>query len=157
MDRIKLLKKGSLAAIGLASLTSKKANSLLEDLIRKGKLSQKEGEVVAKKMISHALKEEQRIRKNVLGEFAKSAKKVMEVTQSEDKKLMKQTKGSTPKAAPKKKPKKMKGNGMSIKAKLIIFSVALSVIPILVVGGFSATRFRGTIQEKVGTLTQQLA
>ncbi len=57
----------------------------------------------------------------------------------------------------KKKPKKMKGNGVSIKAKLIIFSVALSVIPILVVGGFSSTRFQSTIEGKVGTLTQQLA
>lgn len=46
---------------------------------------------------------------------------------------------------------------MSIKAKLIIFSIALSVIPILVVGGYSSTRFQSTIQGKVGTLTQQLA
>lgn len=66
-----------------------------------------------------------------------------------------------------KKPKKVKSNkkkivrskkhNVSIKAKLIVFSIILSVVPIIVVGGFSSTRFQSTIKTKVGGLTEQLA
>lgn len=50
-----------------------------------------------------------------------------------------------------------KRNNLSIKAKLIIFSLFLSVIPVMIVGGYSFTRFGDTIEVKVGTLTEQLA
>ena len=108
MDRIKLLKQGSLAAIGLASITSKKANDLLEDLMKRGKITQKEGETIAKKMVANALREEQRIRTQILSEVAKSAKRVMAVTQEEARRLMSQAKKGQPKAktATKKKSKK---------------------------------------------------
>jgi len=57
----------------------------------------------------------------------------------------------------KEKPKKRKNNNLSIKAKLIIFSLFLSVVPILIVGGYSYTRSQSTIENKVGTLSEQLA
>ncbi|WP_432666808.1 methyl-accepting chemotaxis protein [Wukongibacter baidiensis] len=56
-----------------------------------------------------------------------------------------------------KKSKKVKNNNLSIKAKLMIFSLILSVVPILIVGGFSYTRFHSTIEKKVGGLTEQLS
>lgn len=48
-------------------------------------------------------------------------------------------------------------NNLSIKAKLIIFSIILSVLPLLIVGGFSYLKFGGAIEDKVGTLSEQLA
>ncbi len=56
-----------------------------------------------------------------------------------------------------KNSKKVKNNNLSIKAKLMIFSLILSVVPILIVGGFSYTRFQSTIEKKVGGLTEQLS
>jgi len=105
MNKVKLLKKSGLVAIGLASLTSKKANLIVEGLVKKGKLTQKQGEVVARKMVARALKEEQRIRGQVLSEVGKSAKRVMAVTQSEAKRLMNQAKKAKPKLKKRAKPK----------------------------------------------------
>ncbi|WP_432403662.1 methyl-accepting chemotaxis protein [Wukongibacter sp. M2B1] len=56
-----------------------------------------------------------------------------------------------------KESKRVKSNNASIKAKLMMFSLILSVVPILVVGIFSYTRFGATIEKKVGILTEQLA
>lgn len=61
------------------------------------------------------------------------------------------------KKAIKKKKQKGKKNNLGIKAKLIIFSIILSVVPLLMVGGYSFIRFGGTIEHKVGTLSEQLA
>ena len=55
-----------------------------------------------------------------------------------------------------KKSKKVKKSNLSIKAKLIVFSLIISVFPILIVGGYSYTRFQSTIQNKVGSLSEQL-
>ncbi len=89
MDRIKMLKKGGLLAIGLASITTKKADQLINELMKKGKLSQKQGEALASKVIAETLKEQQRIRKYAVGEVAKSAKRVMTVAEQEAKRLVK--------------------------------------------------------------------
>lgn len=104
MDKIKLLKKGGLIALGLASITTKKAESLINDFKKKGKLNKKQGEMLARKVIAETLKEQKKIRTKVLGEVSKSAKKVIGVTQQEAKRLMKQVK--LPKAKPKKAKKK---------------------------------------------------
>ncbi|MCT4563128.1 MAG: methyl-accepting chemotaxis protein [Maledivibacter sp.] len=57
----------------------------------------------------------------------------------------------------KKKKEKGKKNSLGIKAKLIIFSIILSVVPLLIVGGYSFIRFGATIEDKVGSLSEQLA
>lgn len=105
MNKINLLKKGGLVALGLASITTKKAESLINELKKKGKLNKKQGEALARKVIAETLKEQKKIRTKVLGEVSKSAKKVIGVTQQEAKRLMKQV---TPKAKPKKAKKKKK-------------------------------------------------
>lgn len=106
MDKVKMLKKGGLLALGLASITTKKAEGLINKLVNEGKLNQKQGEALARKVIAETLKEQQRIRKNVVGEVAKSAVRVMAVTKQEAGRLMKQVKPI--KAQPKKKVKKKK-------------------------------------------------
>ena len=90
MDRIKMLKKGGLLALGLASITTKKAECMINSLVKEGRLNQKQGEALARKVIAETLKEQQRIRKNVVGEVAKSACRVMAVTKQEAGRLMKQ-------------------------------------------------------------------
>lgn len=106
MDKIKMLKKGGLVALGLASITTKKADQLISDLVEKGRLSQQQGETLARKVIAETMKEQGRIRKQVIDEVAKSAKRVMSVTQEEAKRLAKKVK--LPKPKPKKKAKKKK-------------------------------------------------
>jgi len=106
MDKIKILKKGGLVAIGLASITTKKADQLINSLVKKGRLSQKQGETLAKKVISETFKEQQKIRKQVVGEVAKSAKRVISVAEQEAKRLAKKIK--PPKKKVKKKAKKKK-------------------------------------------------
>ncbi len=88
MKKIQMLKKGSLIAIGLASLTAKKVNELSKELVKKGQITQKQGEQMAKKAISFAMKEERRI----LSEVTKSAKRVMDVAKIEAKRLRKTAK-----------------------------------------------------------------
>jgi len=56
----------------------------------------------------------------------------------------------------KEKSKKTRKSNLSIKVKLILLCLVLSVIPILIVGGYSYISFQSTIQSKVGTLTEQL-
>lgn len=104
MNKIKMLKKGGLLALGLASITTKKAEQMVGDLIKKGKLNKKQGEALARKVISETLKEQQKIRKHLVGEVAKSAGRVMSVTKQEAQRIMKQVKPA--KAKPKKKAKK---------------------------------------------------
>lgn len=108
MDRIKMLKKGGLLAIGLASITTKKADKLINELVEKGKLSQKQGEALANKVIAETLKEQSKIRKHVVGEVTKSAKKVITVAEQEAKRLIKEVKPCKciPKVKHKKKAKK---------------------------------------------------
>ncbi len=55
-----------------------------------------------------------------------------------------------------KKVKKTRKSNLSIKAKLLIFSLFLSVVPILIVGGYSYTSFKSTIKNEVGILSEQL-
>ena len=105
MDKVKMLKKGGLLALGLASITTKKAEQMIDSLVKEGKLNQKQGEALARKVISETLKEEQKIRKNVIGEVAKSAGKVMSVAKQEANRIMKQVK-TKPKAKKVKKKKK---------------------------------------------------
>lgn len=57
----------------------------------------------------------------------------------------------------KKKVKEVKSGKLSIKAKLIVFSLILSVVPILIVGGFAYTSFQNTIENKIGKSTEQLS
>ena len=104
MDRIKMLKKGGLLALGLASITTKKAEGLINNLVKEGRLNQKQGEALARKVIAETLREQQRIRKQVVGEVAKSACRVMAVTKEEAGRLMKQVRPV--KAKPKKVKKK---------------------------------------------------
>ena len=104
MDRIKMLKKGGLLALGLASITTKKAEGMINSLLKEGKLNQKQGETLARKVIAETLREQQRIRKQVVGEVAKSACRVMAVTKEEAGRLMKQVRPV--KAKPKKVKKK---------------------------------------------------
>ncbi len=106
MDKIRMLKKGGLLALGLASITTKKAEQMIGSLVKEGKLNQKQGESLARKVIAETLKEQQRIRKQVVGEVAKSTGRVIAVTKEEAKRLMKQVKPV--KAKPKKKSKKKK-------------------------------------------------
>lgn len=110
MNKLQMLKKGSLIAIGLASITAKKADAVISGLMKKGKLNQKEGESLARKVISETMKEEKRIRekikKQVVPEVGVSAKKVMSVVQQEVKRLAKIAKET--KAKPKVKAKKKK-------------------------------------------------
>ena len=102
MNKLKMLKKGGLIALGLASITTKKAEGMINNLVKQGKLSRKQGEDLAKKTIIETLKEQKKIK----NEVAKSAKRVISVTQQEAKRLMKQTK--KPKAKKKKKANKKK-------------------------------------------------
>lgn len=104
MNKARMLKKGGLLFLGLASITTKKADQVIRDFVKKGKLNQKQGEVLARKVIIETLKEQQKIKKQVLGEVAKSAKRVIAVTQQEAKRLAKKI----PKPKPKKKAKKVK-------------------------------------------------
>lgn len=104
MDKVKMLKKGGLLALGLASITTKKAEQMINSLVKEGKLNQKQGEALARKVISETLKEQQRIRKGVVGEVVKSAGRVMSVTKQEAQRLIKQVKPI--KAKPKRKFKK---------------------------------------------------
>lgn len=110
MDKVKMIKKGGLLALGLASITTKKAEQMISSLVREGKLNQKQGEALARKVIAETLKEQQRIRKNVVGEVAKSACRVMAVTKQEASRLVKQVKPlkAKPKKVVKKKKKKRK-------------------------------------------------
>lgn len=104
MNKAKILRKGGLLALGLASITTKTADKLIREFVRKGKLSRKQGEVLARKVIAETLREQQKIKKQVLGEVAKSARRVISVTHQEAKRLAKKM----PKAKPKKKAKKRK-------------------------------------------------
>lgn len=106
MNKAKILKEGGLIALGLASLTTKKAEALIKDLRKKGKLNRKQGEALARKVIAETLKEQKKIKKQVIDEVAKSAKRVVGVTQQEAKRLIKKVK--LPKAKPKKKKAKKK-------------------------------------------------
>ncbi|MDP2906943.1 MAG: hypothetical protein Q8O03_03295 [Nanoarchaeota archaeon] len=104
MDKVKMLKKGGLLALGLASITTKKAEGMINSLLKEGKLNQKQGETLARKVIAETLREQQRIRKQVIGEVAKSACRIISVTKQEAGRLMKQVKPV--KAQPKKAKKK---------------------------------------------------
>ncbi|MCG8540231.1 MAG: methyl-accepting chemotaxis protein [Clostridia bacterium] len=57
---------------------------------------------------------------------------------------------------PNKQLEGIKGNNLTIKAKLIIFSLILSIIPIFLVGGYSYTYFQRAIKDQVGVLSEQL-
>ena len=113
MDKLKFVKKGGLVALGLASITAKKADELINDLTKKGRLTKKQGEELARKVIKETVKEQEKIRKQVVSEVSKSAKRVMSVAQEEAKRLMNQVRKvkkskAKPKARPKAKPKKAK-------------------------------------------------
>jgi len=104
-NKVKMLKKGGLIALGLASITSKKADKMINDLVKRGKINKKQGEQLARKVIAETMKEHGRIRKQVVGEVSRSAKRVISVTEQEARRLMKQVK---PKLKIKRKPKKRK-------------------------------------------------
>lgn len=106
MDKVKMLKKGGLLALGLASITTKKAECMIDKLVNEGRINQKQGEALARKVISETFKEQQRIRKQVVGEVAKSASRVISVTKQEAGRLMKQVRQTPVKAKPKKAKKK---------------------------------------------------
>lgn len=55
------------------------------------------------------------------------------------------------------KIKKKKGNNIGIKTKLMLLSIILSVVPIIIVGGYSYTQSQSTIENKVGMMSEQLA
>ena len=55
------------------------------------------------------------------------------------------------------KKKKTKGNNMGIKAKLIVFFLILTVIPVIIIGTYSVSSFKQSIEGKVGFLTEHLA
>ena len=57
---------------------------------------------------------------------------------------------------PNKQLEGVKGNNLTIKTKLIIFSLILSIIPIFLVGGYSYTYFQRAIKDQVGVLSEQL-
>jgi len=105
-NKVKMLKKGGLIALGLASITSKKADKMINDLVKRGKINKKQGEQLARKVIAETMKEHGRIRKQVVGEVSRSAKRVISVTEQEARRLMKQVK--KPKLKIKRKPKKRK-------------------------------------------------
>lgn len=86
MNKLKMLKKGGLIALGLASITTKKTEKMVNELVKKGKLSRNQGEALARKTILATLNEQKKIRKEV----EKSARRVMSVTKQEAARLMKQ-------------------------------------------------------------------
>lgn len=71
------------------------------------------------------------------------------------KKVLKKKKNLKKKKEPT-KVKRTRKSSLSIKAKLILLCLVLSVIPILIVGGYSYISFQSAIQNKVGILTEQL-
>lgn len=102
MNKLKMLKKGGLIALGLASITTKRTEKMVNNLVKKGQLSRKQGEVLARKAIVATLNEQKKVRQEV----EKSARRVMSVTKQEAKRLMKQAK--IPKLKKKKAKKKAK-------------------------------------------------
>lgn len=99
MNKTKILKKGGLIALGLASITTKKADEMIKGLIRKGSLNRKQGEALAKKAIAETMKEHGKVK----CEVTKSVKRVMSVVQQEAKRI-----GKLKVTKPKKKAKKKK-------------------------------------------------
>ena len=101
MDKMRMLKKGGLVAIGLASLTAKKTDKIINQLIAKGKLSRKQGEDLARKVVGETKKEQKKMKV----ELQKSAQRVIRVTKEEANRLMKKRKVSKPKKKAAKKRK----------------------------------------------------
>ncbi|MBM3199748.1 hypothetical protein FJZ53_02335 [Candidatus Woesearchaeota archaeon] len=108
MDKIKMIKKGSLIAIGLASITSRKAEQMVDALVKQGKITRKQGEDLARKVLSETMREQHKIRKHMVGEVSKSAIRVMGVAKQEANRLVQQMKQTKSEPSLKKKTKKKK-------------------------------------------------
>lgn len=106
-----LIKKGLLVAVGISALTKERAEKLAKDTIKRGEITQKEGKAFVKKLISQSLREQQRFKKELGGQFKKSADAVILVTKNEINRLAARLKeyqksSKVAKAKPMKKKKK---------------------------------------------------
>ncbi|MDD3006962.1 MAG: phasin family protein [Candidatus Pacebacteria bacterium] len=77
-----LLEKVILSGLGLASLTQEKAGKLVDELVREGEVSEKEGAVLAKKVMDNIEKS----RKEMENKVDKTVKEIMTKTNIPSKK-----------------------------------------------------------------------
>ena len=82
-----VLRKGLLLGLGAASLTKKKTEKIVKELVKKGAVSSKEGNVLAKKVLSQANKQQARLRKIGEAEAKKILRKIGIISIAEAKKL----------------------------------------------------------------------
>lgn len=71
-----VIKKSFLLGLGAVSLTKKKAEKLMEGLVKKGVISRKDGDGLIMKMLAEANREGKRVEKFVYGEIKRELKKV---------------------------------------------------------------------------------
>lgn len=72
----KTIKKAFMLGVGAISLTTKTAEKILNDVLKKSKISKKESEKLVKSMISETNKQTKKIQKYVEKEVNKQLKKV---------------------------------------------------------------------------------
>lgn len=87
MESQSLLKKTVLAGIGIYSLTKEKAQELMDDLVKKGELSQDEGPKFVKAIVQKAEEEMEFLRKTIDNRVQKTLDTLKPSYENEFKKL----------------------------------------------------------------------
>lgn len=82
-----ILRKGLILGLGAASLTRRKAEKTVKELIKKGAVNSKEGRILVKRVLGEAKKQEAKLRRIGEAEAKKVLKKVGIISIAEAKKL----------------------------------------------------------------------
>ena len=85
----KTLRKVLLAGLGAAVLTEQAARKVFNELVKKGKVSEKDAKAMIKNMVNKAKKDKDKVAKQVLGNAKKLVQNINEATLSEIGKLEK--------------------------------------------------------------------
>lgn len=87
MDNQSILKKSILAGLGMYSLTKEKAQAVMEDLVKRGELSEDEGPKFVKAVMEKADEEAAYLKKLVDKQVNKAMSKIIPSYEDEFKKL----------------------------------------------------------------------
>lgn len=83
MDLSELMESAFLMGIGVLEMTREKANELADELIERGKMSTSDAKQVADKLSEVATKQQEAVRKTVVGEADRAMKSAGVATKSE--------------------------------------------------------------------------